>query len=80
MTKSLVSPLPSVLGTWVLMSLSVIVLSPLQGKERNVRVSGLGVFEILPRSINVRVVSCSKVEPCRRVRMGIKAGAFHQRP
>ena len=37
-------------------------------------------FETLLRNINVHVVSCSKVEPCRRVRMGIKSGAFHQRP
>ena len=54
--------------------------SLLQGKERNVWVSGLGAFDTLLRHIDVHVNSCSKVEPCRRVRMSIKSGAFHQRP
>ena len=62
------------------MSLSVTVLSPLEGKERDVLVSDLGAFDALFRNINVHVASCSTVEPCRRARMGTKSGAFHQRP
>ena len=67
---------PDTRVTWVLMSASVTVLSPLQGKERNLLVSDLGAFEALLRNIPVRVAVCSKVEQFRRARMGTRFGAF----